>query len=226
MGDTNMDASEKASRQDKELAHLIPGVDGRLRFGFPQRIITKLRYSDAFNQSTAGGAISDQVFRMNSVFDPDFTNLGHQPMWHDNYTSIYTYYRVHGSKLTVEFVPTPTTDNGTIGPYHIGIIGSDVSTTFTANTAARGEMSDSVSRFISREDGTQVLEWQYNPVDKLGIPAEDDVAGAQVSSNPSQVYFAHIWWADQGAPVSSTLKIRVMLEFTVEYYQLKQQSIN
>ncbi|ETP19988.1 hypothetical protein F441_06200 [Phytophthora nicotianae CJ01A1] len=129
--------------------------------------------------------------------------------------------RVDG-KLRFGFPQRTTTFCGTIGPYHIGIAGSDASTAFTSNNAARAEMSDSISRLIGREDGTQVLKWQYCPEDTLGAPVDDDVASAVVSANPTQTYFAHVWWADQTAPTTSNMDIRIAVKYNVEYYQLKQ----
>ncbi|ETI50224.1 hypothetical protein L914_06010 [Phytophthora nicotianae] len=173
---------------------MIPRVDGKLRFGFPQRTTTfcvcSVRTSPTW------------------VINPCGINLYLVPStW---------------CQVTVEFIPRPTSDTGTIGPYHIGIAGSDASTAFTSNNAARAEMSDSISRLIGREDGTQVLKWQYCPEDTLGAPVDDDVASAVVSANPTQTYFAHVWWADQTAPTTSNMDIRIAVKYNVEYYQLKQ----
>ena len=42
-------------------------------------------------------------FRVNSLFDPDYTGVGAQPLWTDQFNYLYSRYRVHGMKykLTV-----------------------------------------------------------------------------------------------------------------------------
>ena len=95
--------SVSAKRQKRQSeAQMIPGL-GALEYGFPNSIITQLRYCDyAQIQSSTGGTAS-WVFRANGIFDPDYTNVGHQALFRDAYAGIYDYYTVLGSKLTVTF---------------------------------------------------------------------------------------------------------------------------
>lgn len=208
-------------------ARKIPNVDGKLQWGFPTRIITDLRYIDVLPLTFAASpAVVANVFRMNSVFDPDFTNAGHQPQYFDVYASIYDNYRVHGCQLEVTFVPNPTTDNGTMGPWMIGINGSDSSTALASTARTRSEQSDAYHEALSREDGARTLIWNYNPADKLGQNAMDDTMGALVTSNPTQEYFAHVWASDITGTTANTVYIRVELKYSVEFFKLKQQSQN
>ena len=41
--------------------------------GFPTEIRTTLRYSDVVTLTSTANAVTNYVFRMNSLFDPDFT---------------------------------------------------------------------------------------------------------------------------------------------------------
>ena len=41
--------------------------------GFPTEIRTSLRYSDVITLTSTANAVANHVFRMNSLFDPDFT---------------------------------------------------------------------------------------------------------------------------------------------------------
>lgn len=47
-------------------------------------------------QITSAGAITmdQQIWRMNSLYDPDYTNVGHQPKGRDMWASVYNYYAV------------------------------------------------------------------------------------------------------------------------------------
>lgn len=58
---------------------------------FSQRYITKMKYSQTFALTAAAPQYN---FRLNSIFDPDFTGIGHQPYGHDTLNAVYNRYRV------------------------------------------------------------------------------------------------------------------------------------
>ena len=78
-----------------------------LTFGFPDRLLTKLRYHDGplIITSTLGGQALYQ-FRWNSTFDPDFTSAGHQPLYRDTYASLYDQYAVIRATARIVFTNT------------------------------------------------------------------------------------------------------------------------
>lgn len=52
-------------------------------------------YSDTYSMtSVAAGSPGIQTFRLNSLFDFDFTGTGHQPMFYDQASAMYQFYRV------------------------------------------------------------------------------------------------------------------------------------
>ena len=91
---------------------------------FAQEYTTQLKYVD-WVATNLGVAI--YRFRLNSIFDPDLTGVGHQPYGHDTLQSIYNKYRV--TKIDYEIralsaVPnahyitiTPSNDAGGLGTY-------------------------------------------------------------------------------------------------------------
>jgi len=77
----------------------------------PDRFFTKLRYSDAYTITYAGFQVPVQyLFRVNSIYDPNETGSGHQPLGHDEFLQLYNRYRVYGCKYTITFSNTSTTD--------------------------------------------------------------------------------------------------------------------
>lgn len=58
---------------------------------FAQRYITKMKYSQVFSLTSTS---PQYAFRLNSIFDPDFTGTGHQPYGHDTLNAVYNRYRV------------------------------------------------------------------------------------------------------------------------------------
>lgn len=56
--------------------------------------------------STAPGLTDYYSFRLNSVYDPNYTGTGHQPLFHDEMAAKYTTYTVISAIIKVTFSPT------------------------------------------------------------------------------------------------------------------------
>jgi hypothetical protein len=70
--------------------------------GFPDRLRITLKYTQDF-QMVGSSNPAAQVFRMNSLFDPDKTGVGHQPSYFDALQSIYSRYCVMGAQARLSF---------------------------------------------------------------------------------------------------------------------------
>jgi len=57
---------------------------------------------------TTGGVAALHVFRMNSMYSPNVTTTGHQPMGFDEMMAFYDHYTVIGSKARISFQNTDT----------------------------------------------------------------------------------------------------------------------
>jgi len=69
--------------------------------GFPNQRTVTLRYVEDFSLDPgASPSLSTQVFRFNNLDDPNYTGVGHQPMFWDNYKEIYARYRVNKAWIT------------------------------------------------------------------------------------------------------------------------------
>jgi hypothetical protein len=107
--------SAKASSKTKPRSSLTPAlvrgttssvprsVTGT-RLGFPAQKHVTMAYVSRHRLSTTTGSVSVQQFRLNSLFDPDFTGGGHQPMGFDQWSAFYNHYVVTKCTYEVEFV--------------------------------------------------------------------------------------------------------------------------
>jgi len=70
---------------------------------FPSGIKVDLKYSQncPFTCGASGVNGSSQVFRLNSLFDPDLTGVGHQPFGYDQLTPVYRKYKVWSATVTL-----------------------------------------------------------------------------------------------------------------------------
>jgi len=91
--------------------------------GFPQSKLVKLRYVD--NQVTldpGAGLITSSVYSANSIYDPDITFTGHQPMGYDQWSKIYRRYTVLSSKITVRWNPVNGGLSANVQPCYFGVM--------------------------------------------------------------------------------------------------------
>ena len=95
--------------------------------GFPKTKIVKLRYVQEITLNSASGVYDVHSFRANSLFDPDYNGVGHQPSNFDRWMEIYNHYTVVGSKITAKYMPS-TNPSSNAGGY-FGIMLTDDSTT-------------------------------------------------------------------------------------------------
>lgn len=71
--------------------------------GIPDKTRVNLQYSDIINVNP-GLPRATYIMRGNSLYDPDFTGTGHQPLYFDQYMALYSKYRVLGSRIKVTFI--------------------------------------------------------------------------------------------------------------------------
>ncbi len=93
--------SKQAGRRNKRGPRSGVG-NMTLQGAFPPRKIVKLNYSDIFTLTeAAAGAGVHQVLRTGDVYDPDFTGLGHQPMYFDQLCTSAGPYLLHSTPSAV-----------------------------------------------------------------------------------------------------------------------------
>lgn len=76
----------------------------------PDRVVKKLIYNDRISIDPATGLASVYQFRANSIYDPDYTGIGHQPMGHDEMVNFYNSYTVLGARLKATFFNPDNTE--------------------------------------------------------------------------------------------------------------------
>lgn len=102
-------ATRKPRRQRKKVGYrsrntLVPRPNNGIS-PFPAKLNCTLKYIDTFRMGgTATGLPYDRVFRGSSVFDPDWSTPGHQPMYFDQIAPLYVHYTVWASTITVRAI--------------------------------------------------------------------------------------------------------------------------
>lgn len=216
------DAAPAAKKAKSYEAQMIPGVDGRRIFGFPNSIITQLRYGTYMTLASGSGGRGVNVYSANSIFDVDVSGVGHQPMWRDNYANIYQNYVVLGSKITVTFLPVTGSLNCLYG------IVADDDGNISTNIEALLEMSNSVSS-CGGPIGTEpvTLTSTFSPIRDFGVEARDDGASATNNgSSPAQQNYWGVWAACMDGASTITTNLKIEIEYTVKFTELITQGLS
>jgi len=189
--------------------------------GFPETLITNMKYSDNVILTSNAGAVVGNIFRMNSLFDPDYTGTGHQPLYFDQFAASYGRYIVMSSKATFKFTPVSASPDAVpLGPYQCGVVGSNL-VTFASNRAALAESNNSVMDLMGRDksgSSVRTLVTTFLPGRDIGLPASDDTVGASVTSNPTSSYYVYAYISDLNN-TTSYVQMQVTIEYRVKWYQ-------
>lgn len=220
--DVSMTTADASTQTDKSGRHreaqMIPGLVPGKVYGFPNSIITTMRYSGTFNLTSTAGSLSTNVFAANGIFDPDITGGGHQPLYRDQYTVLYDQYVVLGAKITLHACNT-TSVSGVI----LGLTGDDDST-LSSNSDTRREQNNSISTLLGPATGghsTAVLTQTFEPLTDFGVDAKDDGSSAtNVGSNPSELWCWGAWATSVDGASTNVVNCMVMIEYTVKFSEL------
>jgi len=164
-----------------------------LVFGFPDRLMTSLRYHTVGSITSTSGVLGTYVFRWNSTFDPDLTSGGHQPLYRDTYAGIYDHYSVISATATILYT------NGTTDQFIVGAVTDDDSSA-SSSIDTLCEQSHGVHTTLTALTGSFShckfsLQWDCKKV--LGIdPFASQTYKTAVASNPSEESDLILWCAD------------------------------
>lgn len=164
-----------------------------LRTGFPKSTTVKLKYVDYCSLNPSIGAYTYHAFSANSLYDPNRTSTGHQPMGFDQWSAFYNHYVVISSKITFKvFYSSGSTDNGQV----VGVFLND---DVTGPASISDIMEQPLSKYVSGQSTYNVNSnmplTAYNSFSAKRFFNVDRVAdntrniGAVVTANPSDEAF-------------------------------------
>jgi len=194
----------------------------RSDYGFPDKFVTRLKYCESINL-TAAASMTNTTFRLNSIFDPNLSGVGHLPVYYDQLASLYGRYRVLGSKITVTFsvISPPSLTAVNYTPTVCGIICSNSNSLAALAVDTLMEQNDGDVKVLRDKsaDGQVVCTQTFSPNRDLGNGAVDDTNAAPFGSNPTSVYYAHVFKNDSYSPANTSIQAFVKIEYLVEAFQ-------
>lgn len=207
--------SKKGKGKYKPSASIVRGISG-----FPDVMMTKMKYVSFDTQSSGVGSIDVYTFRGNSVQDPDYTGGGHQPNSFDQYATIYNKYKVMGCKLTID----ATNNTDTVGTV-VGIQASNSPSFGYTGYPEPIEQQRCKSTILTGKEGQGNrirLSKYYSSKAILGKKnINDEDYGAEVTTNPTDEWYWHVF--SQALNQSSSWQVSIMVQLTyyVKFYDRK-----
>lgn len=181
-----------------------------------ERYFTRLHYCENVVLSLALPNVLYGYQFQSSIFDPDFTGVGHQPLWHDQFNVLYDKYRVYGIKYDIMCKSD----------------GAYVMTTITVKPNENSAQDTAQYTLLERREGPSVtLEGPNGKASRMkgymsvaktyGLSKKeylnDDGFVSAMSSNPSKLAFLQIYGVTIGGLCNVTCKVH--LTYYVEFMQ-------
>lgn len=223
------------------------GLYRRLRMPmgmFPSVKNVNLRYVEEFTLNPGNASTAAYVFRVNNLYDPNYTGTGHQPMFFDTYAAIYQSYKVKMASITFIAIDNHITNTA---------VNNAVSGTTTTASQYYAANERAVRMFILREnevndyttslntlieEGNKNLTWRFVPQTtsssmqklrlrcwphkQLNYAYKDDSLAAPVTGGPiNQCYF--ICGVDSMPGTNAdNMTFQVIITYRAQFYNLKK----
>lgn len=195
----------------------LPGMLGT-------RFMAKLRYCDQLVLLAPGVAGTSRVhsFRANSLYDPDYTGTGHQPIGFDQYMQFYNHYTVVGAKITATFV-----SGGTSASTNTMVCGIELSGDASPTSALNDIFEQGRSRYkiVTNSSASQTVTVTHNLSVKKFLaqkPLAEDANAGTNASNPQELIYFHVWTAPlDSSLLQSDCRVNLKIDFIAVFHEAK-----
>lgn len=184
----------------------------------PDRTLTKLKYVDFLTIVPPNdGSFAGYSFQ-SSLYDPQAGAGGHQPMWHDTFATLYTFYRVHGIKYSFRI----TNQQG--NPVE-GVVTTKPNTSaYSSSLVTEAERRNCHHTFLlSGYSTARNLKGYVSCAKVLGVSQreykEDDYTKAGFGSDPIRMAQLSLLYNTPIGASTSNVQIWVKLTYYVEMWQ-------
>lgn len=193
--------------------------------GFPDKKYVTLRYAQQIN-ITPSAAGANHLFRINSLYDTDYTGVGHQPLGFDQWATIYDKYVVRRARIKVTEV-TDSTGSNTPCYTFIGIRHKTTGTPTSEEEAMENPdysdfMLNGMNEGVNGNIGKKFLVQEVDIVKFLDRGNIDDSdLLTSVGTNPVNIVYADINTQPINGNVAGSMHFVVEIEFDCIFQQPK-----
>nr|QKN88861.1 MAG: capsid protein [Cressdnaviricota sp.]QKN88875.1 MAG: capsid protein [Cressdnaviricota sp.] len=208
--------------------------------GFSPTKNVSLRYVETVTLNPSDGVSAVNVFCANNIFDPNYTGTGHQPMFYDNYASLYGKYRVNYATCTmvaldnhiVNAVIQNTTSGTTTGTTYVYGQNERASRMFILMDESPTDYPNDLDNLI--EEGNKRLRWRYAPqttssamqkirakaypASMMNLSYRDDSLASSFGSGPAKPLFFICGVDSMDADNADTMNYQVFITYNVTMF--------
>jgi len=177
----------------------------------PKQLFNTVRYVDWFTFNFTSG-LGTYVFSANSLFDPNTTGTGHQPLVFDQLAALYNHYTVLKSRLKATF--------NTIIPFILTIKLDDDATPSSNAPVALEQPNCRGGLFYAPGTGMPVIRHSFDAAKTFGPNpmAQEDLQGSSgASPADGQFYQIQVY---EPQLTSGSIQVLVELDFDVVWTEV------
>jgi hypothetical protein len=181
------------------------------------RLRTHMKYAETITAS--GLPFFEYLFNLNSLFDPNRTGVGHQPLGFDQLATLYEKYRVYNVRYivralssTLDPVTFTTVSSNTSSGLATALVASEQAYAINCNKLVNAYNAGTISGDVNLATLNGKTHSQY---------AADDITSASISTSPIELLVLHVCLGNAtGGNVAATA--HVTLEFDCEWFDAFQ----
>lgn len=175
--------------------------------------VVKLRYTTLVPLTNTGTGLGvTYQFRANSIFDPDFSGTGHQPMGHDEWAKFYLHYRVLKSSISVQI----EADDAATQPYvqWVGVGAASGTASINPTTVIERQKAAWKVSGVGTTPAGPLINW-FDGKRFFGAATQNgDTCKAAFGANPTEDVFFQIGQA----PLNTAATARTLFSLVVIDY--------
>jgi len=157
--------------------------------GFPKIMQMTHKYTEIVTLACPAGVPYVYNFSTNSIYDPNVTGGGHQPIYSDNMKLLYNTYRVIGSKIKFRFMQTAVNNL----PFTCCLLVNEDTTLASNDPVIMSEQTGSTLKFLQPQDAGMTMTKGWSLKKTAGALATDNTYSGTTGTNPvRQNYFTLI----------------------------------
>lgn len=197
---------------------------------FPNKVLIHLPYAQQLQVVCNAASVtpSKNSFRLNSLYDPDQSGTGHQPLWFDQWTPIYNNYQVFAARFRITFINVTSMTSGAVDApiyacYNIatdtnaGSNGTLTGSSWSAITERPG-VRTKLLPLANQGGGKCVMAGAVNCAKAFGVNSKryngDPDFASQVTTNPSRTLYLEVGAIPQFSGTTYAVSVQINIEIT------------
>lgn len=180
----------------------------------PDRLFVKLKYSVVTTFNTTG--VNAFVMRGNSLFDPELTGAGHQPRGFDQWSVLYSRYKVHKSSIQVMAVNNDSDIN------YVAVVPGIETVLNYANPQDITEHPYVKYRYLApgANGPSQASLWNSQTTKSIrGEKILDDDYSALINANPAKQWYWHVLCSAANEAIAPLCTCQINIVYYAEFYR-------